>query len=70
MILNSERGCQAATTKSLSKDTLKTPTVSRQASKKHMTEDQDLLLYLLLLRFGSYQDALKLQPILNYTSIA
>ena len=43
MILNSERGCQAATTKSLSKDTLKTPTVSRQASKKHMKEDQDFL---------------------------
>ena len=43
MILNRKRGCQAATNITLSKETLKTHTVSRQASKKHMTEDQDFL---------------------------
>ena len=56
--------------KNLSNQTLKSRTVSRQAPKICMTEDQELISYLLLLRFGSYNDVLKLTPILNYTSIA
>ena len=35
-----------------------------------MTEDPNLISYLLLLRFGSVEHALSASPILNYASIA
>jgi hypothetical protein len=53
-----------------SNDTLKARTVFRQAPRRYMTEDKDLISYLILLRFGSYFDALKHIPILYYTSIS